>query len=266
MNQDKVAAAASTAAFLASVLFGGVGCSNSTDQQGGGSPLPVIQIQSAIADGTTNAGQGPFAVSFYGAGRVLDAGTMAGLLARLQMNTWPEGAPIVVTPTLDPTSGTTNATAQVSADLPLAERWYSLGFGPPQAGLANHQTFDDGIWGVRLRPDSHPVVNIAEFCTATDPGTKFIVTFSESVTIDRPLEALTVQRNGVVLSCRLDDVRPNNVHQFCGDLTPGPVTVSLAAGTVRGPDGAFLASQIWMVDIAKLPLVEAGCNGYRVPL
>ena len=95
---------------------------------------------------------------------------------------------------------------------------------------------------------------------------KFIVTFSEPVTIDRASEALTVQQNGAVLSCRLDAVGPGDVHQFCAALTPGPVTVNLAAGTVRGPDGAFLSSLVWMVDIAKLPIVETGCNGYRVPL
>lgn len=266
MNQGKVLATASTAAVLASVLLAVGGCSSPTDQQGIGSPLPFIQIRSAIADGTTNAGQGPFPVSFHGAGRMLDAGTMAGLLARLQMSTWPEGTPIAVTPALDPTSGITDATAQVSVDVPLADRWYSLGFGPPQSGLTSQQTFDTGIWGVRLRPDSHPVVSVVEFCGANDPGLKFIVTFSEPVTVDRPLEALTVQRNGALVTCRLDDVRPGNVHQFCSALAPGPVTVSLAVGTVRSPDGAFLASQLWTVDIGKLPLVESGCNGYRVPL
>jgi hypothetical protein len=267
MNHDKAVAAASTVAALASLLLAPGGCASPTDQQGGGSLQPFIQIQSAIADGTTNAGQGPFPVSFYGAGRILDAGTMAGLLARLQVSTWPEGNPIVVTSTLDPISDMNRATAQVTPGAPLANRWYSLAFGPPQAGLTSQQTFDSGVWGVRLRPDSHPVVTVAEFCgTTATLGMKFIVTFSEPVTIDGASEALTVQQNGAALSCRLDAVGSGDVHQFCSALTPGPVTVNLATGTVRGLDGSFLASQVWTIDIAKLPIVETGCNGYRVPL
>jgi hypothetical protein len=267
MNHDKAVAAASTVAALASLLLAPGGCASPTDQQGGGSLQPFIQIQSAIADGTTNAGQGPFPVSFYGAGRILDAGTMAGLLARLQVSTWPEGNPIVVTSTLDPISDMNRATAQVTPGAPLANRWYSLAFGPPQAGLTSQQTFDSGVWGVRLRPDSHPVVTVAEFCgTTATLGMKFIVTFSEPVTIDGASEALTVQQNGAALSCRLDAVGSGDVHQFCSALTPGPVTVNLATGTVRGLYGSFLASQVWTIDIAKLPIVETGCNGYRVPL
>ena len=95
---------------------------------------------------------------------------------------------------------------------------------------------------------------------------KFIVAFSEPVTVDRASEALTVQQSGAAVSCRLDDVRPSDVHQFCTALSPGPVTLNLAAGTVRGPDGAFLPAQLWTFDIAKLPIVETGCNGYRVSL
>jgi hypothetical protein len=265
MEHDK--AAASTVAALALLLLSPGGCAGPTDQQGGGSPQPFIQIQSAISDGTTNAGQGPFPVSFYGVGRTLDASTMAGLLARLQVSTWPEGTPLAVTSTLDPTSDMNRATAQVTVGAPLADRWYSLDFGPPQAGLTSQQTFDGGVWGVRLRPDSHPVVTVAEFCGATGtPGMKFIVTFSEPVTIDSASEALTVQQSGVALSCRLDSVGPNDVHQFCAALTRGPVAVTLATGTVRGQDGSFLASQVWTIDISQLPVVETGCNGYRVPL
>jgi hypothetical protein len=268
MNQDNDVATVSTVAVQALVLLASVGCS-STPADGGGGPMPFIQIQSALGDGTTNAGQGPFPVSFHGAGRVLDADTLAGLLARLQMSTWPEGAPLVVTTTIDPTSptsGTTNATAQVSSGTALVNRWYSLGFGPPEAGLTTQQNLDNGVWGVRLRPDSHPAVRVAQFCGVIDTGMKFIVTFSEPVTVDRPSEALTVQQGGATVSCRLDSVGPGDVHQFCAALVPGPATVSLAAGTVRGPDGVFLASQLWTVDIAELPIVETGCNGYRVPL
>lgn len=269
MNQDKNVTVASTSLALVASLVAALvagNCSSSTDPAGGGSPPPFIRIQSAIADGTTNAGPGPFPVSFYGAGRMLDAATTVGLLARLRMSTWPEGTPIAVTPMLDPGSNATTATAQVSVDALLDDRWYVLGFGPAETGLTCLQTLDDGTWGVRLRPDSHPVVSVAAFCEAADVGMKFIVTFSEPVMVDRPSEALTVQRNGAVMTCRLDGVSPTEVHQFCGDLAAGPVTVSLAAGIISGPDGAFLAPQDWAVDIATLPLVQTGCHGYRIPL
>jgi hypothetical protein len=272
MNQDKLVAVPSAMRGLAALLLvAAVGCAGFADQEGGGgggpSPLPYIQIGSVIADGTTNAGQGPFPVSFYGAGRVLDDATMTSLLARLHLSTWPEGTPIAVTPTIGSTSDVNRQTAQVSVGTPLANRWYALGFGPREAGLLSQQTFDGGVWGVRLRPDSHPAVSVAEFCGPTASlGMKFIVSFSEAVTVDAPTEALTVQQNGVAVSCQLYDVYPSRLYQFCGALTPAPVTVDLAAGTVRGPDGTFLAAQRWTVDIAKLPLVETRCNGYRIPL
>jgi hypothetical protein len=271
MTHDKHVARAPTVATLAWLLLA-AGCSNRADEQGtnppgGGSPLPFIQIQSAIADGTTNVGQGPFPVSFYGAGRVLDSATMTALLARIQLKTWPEATAVASTSAVDPSSDMTQATAQVTATAPLENRWYALTFGPSEAGIVIQQTFDDDGRGVRLRPDSHPAVVVAEFCGTTGlQGMKFIVTFSEPVTVEQPAEALTVQQGGVALSCRLDAVGPAAVHQFCDGLTPGPATVSLAAGTVRGQDGAFLEGQLWTVDIATLPLVESGCNGYRVPL
>jgi len=264
MIYDKVVVVAS--------LLAAIGCGGSSwPPQGGGEPVPFIQIQSAIADGTTNAGQGPFAVTFTGVRRMLDAATMTDLVARLGITTWPEGTvvPVSVAVDMSATGATTpnTATVQVSVTDALSGRWYALGFGPHAGGLTTQQTFDSDVWGVRLRPDSHPAVRLVEFCGA-DPtvGMKLIVTFSEPVTVDSPADAFSVQQNGAALSCRLDDVGSAEVHEFCDTLTAAPATVSLAAGTVRGPDAAFLAAQAWPVDIAQLPLVESACHGYRVPL
>ena len=260
MTYDKVVRFAS--------LLAAVGCGGSGGMSGGGEPTPFIQIQSPIPDGTTAAGQGPFPVTFYGAGRMLDAATLADLVGRLRITTWPEGAAVPVTTTVDPpTTGGNTATAKVSAAETLTARWYALGFGPQANGITTQQTFDSNVWGVRLRPDSHPTVRLVEFCaTGANGGMKFIVAFSEPVTVDSPTDALSVQQSGAAVTCRLDGVGSTDVHQFCEALMAGPATVSLAARTVRGPDAAFLATQTWPVNIAQLPIVESECHGYRVPL
>jgi hypothetical protein len=268
MKLDKRLVSAAPLGAMVSFLLAMSGCGSPADQQGGGTMLPFIQIQSAIADGTSDAGQGPFPVSFYGAGRPLDDTTLPGLLARLEIQTWPEGTLVPTTSALDPPSVANTETAEVSVGEPLTGRWYSLQFGPSAEGLMSEQTFDNGVWGVRLRPDSHPAVTLLEFCQTSmnTVGLKFIVTFSEPVTVDDAMAALTVQQNGASLSCRLDSVGANDVHQFCDELASGPANVTLADGTVQGPDGAFLPPQLWTVDIATLPGVESGCKGYRVPL
>ena len=249
-------------------LLAAIGCGSPEDMQGGGEPAPHIQIQSPILDGTTAAGQGPFLVTYSGVGRILDMATLVDLGERLRISTWPEGTSVAVTTTLDaPATGVNSATARVSVDETLTGRWYALRFGSQTSGVSTQQTFDSNVWGVRLRPDSHPEVQLVEFCaTDANGGLKFIVHFSEPVTVDSPSDALSVRQNGAPVTCRLDSVGATEVHQFCGALSAAPATVSLSAGTVRGPDAAFLATQTWPVDIAQLPMVESGCHGYRVPL
>ena len=105
------------ALLVAASLLAIIGCSatNETDRgtggtQGGGEPLPSIEIRAnTLADGMTNAGPGPFPVTFYGEGRMLDGGTVADLMARLALTTWPEGMAVPVTTTVKPstTDGTT---------------------------------------------------------------------------------------------------------------------------------------------------------------
>jgi hypothetical protein len=203
---------------------------------------------------------------------MLDAATLADLGARLGITAWPEGTAVPVTtvvdpPTTTPTTPNMMATAHVSAADPLAGRWYALGFGSPADGLTTSQTFDSDVWGVRLRPDSHPAVSLIRFCAAdATSGMKFIVTFSEPVTVDSPADALVVQQNGAAVSCRLDDVGGAEVHELCSTLVAGPATVSLAAGTVHGANGLPLAAHDWPLDIARLPFVESGCRGFRAPL
>lgn len=235
---------------------------------GGGDPSPYIEIQAnTIADGTTNAGPGPFPVTFYAGGRMLDAATLADLVSRLQLTTWPEGTAVPVRTTLEtpPTDGMM-ATAQVSATDALANRWYALRFGPPADGVRTQQTFDGGVWGVRFRPDSHPAVLSVGFCGVdAEAGMKFIVSFSEEVTVDAPATALTVRQNGAAVTCELNSANGAEVHQYCAALTPGLATVSLEAGTVHGASGSVLPAHDWTVDIAQLP-DQMGCRSYRVPL
>jgi hypothetical protein len=262
MNWDRLVIVASV---LASASCGSSGGDDAE-------AMPSIEIRSqTIADGTTNAGQGPFVVTFVAYRQLLDASMLADLGARLGITTWPEGTAVPVTVAVEgPTSLNGTApmgTARVSPEDLLAGRWYALRFGPPAAGLATQQTFDSDVWGVRLRPDSQPAVRLVEFCAADAmAGMKLVVTFSEPVTVDSPPTALTVQQNGAPVSCMVYGVVPTIVYELCETLSAAPATVSLAAGTVSGPDSTFLAAQSWPVDIAQLPTVESGCRGYRVPL
>lgn len=239
----------------------------SSCNQGDGSPMPFIQIRSNLADGTTNVAQGPFPVRFDRGGVPLEASTTARLSARLTMRTWPERDTVPVTTMVDPTSTGDSVVISVSPVSLLQDRWYSLEFGSPEDGLRSQQTFDDGVWGVRLRPGSHPAARLIMFCGSDEvPGMKFIVGFSEPVTADTPANAFAVHRDGVAVSCSPNGVLPDSLHAFCADLSSGPVTVTMSDGQVRGPNGSFLTSQVWVVDISKLPLVEEFCRGYSVPL
>ncbi len=238
----------------------------SSCSEGNESSMPFIQIRSNLADGTTNVAQGPFAVRFDRSGVAIEANTTAQLSARLTMRTWPEGEIVPVDTMFDPIS-TDSVVISVSPISPLQDRWYSLEFGSREDGFRTEQTFDNGVWGVRLRPGSHPAARQIMFCGSDEiPGMKFIVSFSEPVTADAPANAFALQRNGVAVGCSPDGMLPDSLHAFCADLSTGPVTVTMSDGVVRGPDGSFLSSKVWTVDTSTLPLVEAFCRGYSVPL
>jgi hypothetical protein len=242
------------------------------DAQGGGSPLPFIQIRADLADETTNVGQGPFKVSYYGSGRILDDTTLGQLSARLSLRTWPEGAVVATVVTIGPVSPSNNnvpgtsAVVEMTPSSALEDRWYSLQFGPAEQGVIASQSFDGGVPGIRLRPGSHPVVRLIDFCQANIPGSKFIVSFSEPVTATSPADMFTVTQNGAPLICRFDAMGPQDLHEFCSTLVPGPLTVTLAAGKAQTEGGALLAPGNWSLDTSTLPVVESGCVGYLVPL
>jgi hypothetical protein len=269
MNHDRHVGSASRVALAAALVASACGCAlPAHGGGGGGSPLPSIQIAATVEDGTTNAGPGPFDVQFFPEGIVPDGPALADLAAHLALRAWPEQTPIPTT-TFVARAGTstTAAVVEVRASQPLAERWYSLDFGPPRDGLHTRQTFDDGTWGVRVRPDSHPAVTLIEFCgAAPSAGWKFYVTFSELVAIENPTFALTVEQNGAFVDCRLNGVVNTQVLKVCNTLTAGPVTVRLVVSSTKGPDGAFLAPQTWNLDVASLDVTQQGCVGYRVPL
>ncbi|MEA2697892.1 MAG: hypothetical protein QOI66_2163 [Myxococcales bacterium] len=242
------------------------------DSQGGGSPAPFIQVRADLADGTTNVGQGPFKVSYYGVGRMIDAPTLGQLSARLALRIWPEGAVISTAVTIAPVSPSNNndprttAVVEIAPGSALEDRWYSLEFGPAEQDVSASQSFDGGVPGVRLRPGSHPAVRLINFCQADVPGSKFIVAFSEPVTAASPTEMFTVIQNGAPLTCRFDALEPQELHEFCSTLVPGPLTVTLGADKVQGAGGASLATVSWSIDTSTLPVVESGCVGYRVGL
>jgi hypothetical protein len=233
-------------------------------------PVPAIQILAELEDGTTNAGQGPFKVSYFGYGRTLDDATLGQLSARLSLRTWPEGAAVATSLTIGQVaSANTNvpansASVALTPRAALDDRWYSLQFGSaPQPGVISVQSFDGGVPGVRLRPGSHPAMRLMEFCQASVPGDKFIVVYSEPVTSTNLM--LTVTQNGAPLTCRVDSSGGQDVHEFCGTLVLGPLTVTLAAGDAQGAGGVPLPSGSWSFDSSKLPVVESGCVGYLVP-
>jgi len=239
---------------------------------GGGSPRAYIQVRAELADGATNVGQGPFKVSYYGAGRVVDDAALADLTAQLTLHSWPEGAvvpstvkvgPLLPTPTVTGNS----AVVEVTPGAPLDDRWYSLELGPARADVMTTQTLPSGAAGVRLRPGSHPAVTLIIVCTAPDgSGSKVIVDFSEAVTAANPAEMITVAQDGQALSCRFDALQPEDLHEFCSTLVPGPLNVTLPAGKGQGEGGAPLAPGDWTFDTRTLPFVESACLGYRVPL
>jgi hypothetical protein len=242
------------------------------DSLGGGSPAPFIQIRADLVDGTTNTGQGPFKISYYGVGRMIDAATLGQLSARLTMRTWPEGAAVSTAATISPVSPSNNndprtiAVVEVAPSSTLEDRWYSLEFGPAEQGVSTSQSFDGGVPGVRLRPGSHPAVRLIKFCQADVPGSKFIVAFSEPVTAASPTEMFTVIQNRAPLDCRFDALEPQELHEFCTTLVSGPLTVTLGADKVQGAGGASLAPGSWSIDTSTLPVVESGCVGYLVGL
>jgi hypothetical protein len=242
------------------------------DVQGGGSSLPFIQIRADLADETTNAGQGPFKVSYYGLGRMLDDTTLGQLSARLSLRTWPEGAVVATVVTIGPVSPSNNnvpgtsAVVEITPSSALEDRWYSLQFGPAEQGVFTSQSFDGGVPGIRLRPGSHPAVRLIDFCQANAPGSKFIVAFSEPVTAASPADMFTITQNGALLTCRFDAMGPQDLHEFCSTLVPGPLTVTLAAGKAQSAGGALLAPGSWSLDTSTLPVVESGCVGYLVGL
>jgi hypothetical protein len=103
------------------------------------------------------------------------------------------------------------------------------------------------------------------FCGASTFGQKFIIAFSEGVTIGHPETAFSVEQDGAVLDCTLNQAGPT-IHEFCGTLRAAPVTVRLGDGQVVGTSGAGIAAQTWTMDISQLPFVETGCRGFRPPL
>jgi hypothetical protein len=242
------------------------------DSLGGGSPAPFIQMRAELADGTTNVGQGPFKVSYYGLGRLIDDTTLGQLSARLALRTWPEGAAVSTVVTISPVSPSNNsvpgsmAVVEIAPSSALEDRWYSLQFGPAEQGVVASQSFDGGVPGVRLRPGSHPAVRLINFCQADLPGSKFIVAFSEPVTAASPTEMFTVIQNGAPLDCRFDALEPQELHEFCSTLVSGPLTVTLGADKVQGAGAASLAPGSWSIDTTTLPVVESGCVGYLVGL
>jgi hypothetical protein len=271
MNHDKLVRDLSRAAVLIALSAAG-GCANSTD--GGGQPsgphAPFIQVRADLTDETTNVGQGPFKVSYEG--RLLDDTTLGDLAAQLSLRTWPEGAVVPTTLTINPVSASNNnvpgttAVVQIAPSAALDDRWYSLQFGAAQKGITTSQSFDGGVAGVRLRPGSHPAVSLISFCQAEAAGSKFIVTLSEAVTAAVPAELFTVTQNGAALGCRFDEMRPQELHEFCATLVPGPLTVTLAAGKAQATGGAPLAPGTWSIDTSKLPVVQSACVGYWVGL
>ena len=235
-------------------------------------PSHSFRFSAELADGTTNVGQGPFQVTYYGQGRTLDDTILGQLSAALAVRTWPEGTVVPTTVTIGPLTASSNnvpATMAVVEILPigaLEDRWYSLQFGAAQQGVMTTQSFDNGVPGLRLRPGSHPAVRLINFCQAPTAGAKFIVAFSEPVTAASPAEIFTVTQNGAALTCRFDDMSPQEVHEFCDTLVPGPLTVTLADGKAQSAGGAPLAAGTWSLDTRTLPVVESGCVGYLVGL
>jgi len=227
-------------------------------------PQPSIHIQFDIADGTTNAAQGPFVVRLFGYGGALDDPKVKDLAAHLAITTWPEDEPVAVTTTTSTDPATDTAVVNVTSTAPLQDRWDALEFGASIAGLDSSQTFDNGTWGVRLRPGSHPVVRLLEFCGPADGGMKFIVSFSEYVAVDQPSAAFTVRQGGVDVPCRVNDAKSPVFYLFCDGLTAAAATVNLTDGQVRAADGSFLAPQTWSLDIVPAP--SSGCFGYRTPI
>jgi len=247
------------------------GCASPPGQVSG-EHFPVIGIRADLADGTTNAGQGPFKVSYSDYGLILDDAALGRLTARLALRTWPEGTDVPTVVTIGPIAPSNNnvpenmAVVEIAPSSALEDRWYSLQFGPAEKGIRTSQSFDGGVPGIRLRPGAHPAVRLIQFCQASVPGGKFVVDFSEPVTAASPAEIFTVTQNGVLLDCPSYDFRPQTLFEFCSTLVPGPVTVTLVAGKVHGAGGESLAPGTWSFDTSKLPSVESGCVGYLVEL
>jgi hypothetical protein len=239
--------------------------SGGPDAVSGDHSPPVIQIRADLEDGATRVGQGPFNVWYSGSGAILDDATLRRLSAGISLRTWPEGAviPMMVSngPILPSNNNVpgTRAAVKITPEA-LEDRWYSIQFGAPEEDVISSQSFAGGVWGVRIRPGSHPAVRLIEFCDG-----KFILAFSESVTTANAAEIFTVTQNGQPVSCPINSVGSQDLHAFCS-IGPGPVTVTIAADTAQSADGAPLAAGRWNIDAAMLPSVEPGCVGYVIPL
>jgi hypothetical protein len=59
---------------------------------------------------------------------------------------------------------------------------------------------------------------------------------------------------------------PQDLHEFCSTLVPGPLTAALSAGRAESADGVLVAPGSWLLDTRTLPVVESGCVGYLVGL
>jgi hypothetical protein len=274
MNHDRLVRDWSRGAVLIA-LSAVLGCASSSadgGEPGSGTPMANIQVRAELADETTNVGQGPFKVSYRGFGLALDDTTLSELASHLSVRTWPEGTVVPTTVTVEPVSPSNNnvpgtsAVVQIAPSAALEDRWYSLQFGPAQKGITTAQSFDGDVPGVRVRPGSHPAVSLISFCQAAETGSKFIVSFSEPVMAAIPAELFTVTQNAAPLTCRFDEMRPQELHEFCGTLVPGPLSVTLAAGKAQAIGGAALAAGHWAIDTRTLPVVQSGCVGYQVGL
>ena len=235
--------------------------------------VPFIQIRADLDDESTNVGQGPFKVSYTLIGPTLDDATVGRLSAKLSLRTWPEGAVVAAVVTNGPVTDMTmkfhnpgwQAVVEIAPSSVIEDRWYSIQFGSPEQGVESFQSFDGDVWGVRVRPGSHPAVRLIQFC-----GGKFKISFSESVTTTSSGDLFTVVQKGQSLGCGVYQTLPQDLLATCDSYAPGPVTVTVAADQAQGAGGTPLAAGSWTFDTTMLPaipgIVEPSCVGYPVPL